>query len=113
MTVDEKAEVRKSFGLPPDMPIKDLGKVEMHVGTPRRVSVGWGKSCTITATGLTNGLVQLNLLYESGSEVIDGGKTQFYSEQSRLVFRPGAKGWLCFPPMRPRFVVAMQPTIIP
>jgi len=113
MTANEAADVRKSFGLPADMPLKDLGVVELHAGIPKRVSAGWGKDCTLTAIMLTNGLVQLNLLYESKGEVIDGVKTQPYSEQSRMVFRPGRKGWGCFPPMRPYFVVAVQAIIIP
>ena len=33
--------------------------------------VGWGKDCTITATVLTNGLVQLDVLYEFKGDVID------------------------------------------
>jgi hypothetical protein len=119
MTADEATEVRQSFGLPADMPLKDLGAVELRVGTPKRVSVGRGKDCTITATVLTNGKVQLSLLYESRGEVIDGVKTQPYSERSQVVLPPGllakameSKGWLCFPTMRPHFVVAMQPILI-
>ena len=112
MPADEAADVRKSFGLPPDMPLKDLGVVELQVGTPKRLRAGWGKECIITATALTNGLMQLHLRYESSGEVIDGEKTQSYSEQSRIVFRPGVKGPICFSPMRPYFVITMQPSII-
>jgi hypothetical protein len=120
MTTVEEAEVRQSFGLRADMPLKDLGAVDLHVGIPKRVSVGWGKECTVTAIVLTNGSVQLNLLYKSRGEFIDGVKTQPYSERSQVVLPAGllmramkSKSWLCFPPMRPRFVVAMQPTILP
>ena len=113
MTADEEAMVRQSFGIPADMPMKDLGVVELRAGIPKRVSVGWGKDCTITATVLTNGLVQMNLVYESKGEVIDGVKTQSHSERSQLVFKPGFRGWLCLPPMGQHLVVAMRPTIIP
>jgi hypothetical protein len=113
MTADEEADVRKAFGIPAHMRMKDLGAVELHVGTPKRVRVGWGKFCTITATALTNGLVQMNLIYESKGEVINGVKTQSHSERSQLVFRPGRPGWLCLPPMGQHLVVAMQPTVIP
>ena len=98
MTAEEAADVRKSFGIPADMPMKELGVVEFRAGIPKRVRLGAGKHCTITANVLTNGQVQLNLLYESKGEVIEGVKTQPHSEQSRLVFRP-APGWLCLPPM--------------
>jgi hypothetical protein len=120
MTVAETAEMRQAYGLPADMPVKDLGVLELHVGIPKRVSVGWGKDCTVTAIVLTNASVQLNLLYESRGEVIDGVKTQPYSERSQSVLPAGlvaramkAKSWFCFPPMRPHFVVAMKPIILP
>lgn len=120
MTADEAGNVRKSFGLPADMPLKDLGVVELRIGIPKRVKVGWGKDCTLTAVTLTNGLVELNLLYESRSEIINGVKVQPYSERSQTVLSQRllasavqSKSWLCFPPMRSRFVVTLQPRIIP
>jgi hypothetical protein len=120
MTAVEEAEVRQSFGVPADMPMEDLGVVELQVGTPKRVSVGGGKHYSVTAIVLTNGSVQLNLLYESRGEVIDGVKTQPYSERSQVVLPADllkramtAKSWFCFPPMRPHFVVAMKPSLIP
>ncbi len=121
MTADEEHDVRLSFGLPADIPMKDLGVVELHAGIPKRVSAGWGKDCTITATVLTNGSVQMNLLNESKGEVIDGVKTQSHSEQSQLIIprkwvpRPGGpdRGWCCFPPMGRHLVVAIKPIIIP
>src|SRR5436305_13821667 len=85
MTTHEAADLRKSFGFPADMPLKDLGAVELRIGIPKRVNVGWGKDCTVTALNLTNGSVEFNLLYKSKSEVIDGVKIQPYSEQSRTV----------------------------
>jgi hypothetical protein len=120
MTADEEHDVRLSFGLPADIPMKDLGVVELRVGIPKRVRVGWGKYCTVTATVLTNGSVQLNLLYESKGEVIDGVKTQSHSARSqsiipwKLVPRPGGpdRGWFCFPPMGRHLVVAIKPIII-
>ena len=116
MTADEEADVRKSFGVPADMPMKDLGEVELRAGIPKRVSVGWGKDCTIAATVLTNGLVQMNLVYETKGEVIDGVKTQSHSERSQLVFRPDmvpAGCRLCLFPKGQHLVVAIRPTIIP
>jgi hypothetical protein len=37
MTAGEKADVCKSFGVPADMPMKDLGEVELRAGIPKRV----------------------------------------------------------------------------
>ena len=121
MTADEEHDVRLSFGLPADIPMMDLGVVELRDGIPKRVHVGRGKDCTITATVLTNGSVQLNLLYESKDEVIDGVKTQSHSERSQMILprklvpRPGGpdRGWSCFPPMGRHLVVAIKPIIIP
>ena len=116
MTADEEADVRKSFGVPADMPMKDLGEVELRAGIPKRVRIGWGKDCTITATVLTSGLVQMNLVYEFKGEVIDGVKTQSHSERSQLVFRPDrvpARWRLCLFPKGQHLAVAMRPIIIP
>ena len=63
---------------------------------------------------------RLSLLYESPGEVIDGVKTQPYSERSLVVLPPNLleraikpNRWFCFPPMHPHFVVAMKPSMIP
>ncbi len=120
MTPDEEHDVRLSFGLPADIPMADLGVVELRAGIPKRVHVGWGKDCTLTATPLTNGSVQLNLLYESKGEVIDGVKTQSHSERSQVILpqklvprpRGPTRGWVCFPPMGRRLVIAIKPVII-
>ena len=115
MTAEDIADWRKSFGIPADMPMKDLGEVELRAGIPKRVSIGGGKDCTITATILTNGSVQLNLLYESKGEVIDAGKSQSHLER-QLVFRPGtvpARWRLPLPPIGPHLVLAVRPIIIP
>ena len=86
MTADEEHDVRLSFGLPADIPIKNPGVVELRVG--------WGKDCTITATVLTNGSVQLSLLYESKGEVIDGVKTQSHFERTQFIL-PRKKSSVC------------------
>ena len=115
LTAEQEAEVRQSFGVPADMPLKDLGEVEFRAGIAKRVRLSAGKDCVITATVLTNGLVQLNLAYESRGEVIDGVKTQSHSERSQVVFRPATvAGWrLCLPPMGQHLVVALRPIIVP
>ena len=114
MTADQEADVRKAFGVPADMLMKDLGEIELRAGIPKRLRLGAGKDCIITATKLTNGLAELNLLYEFKGESIDDVKTQSYTERS--VFRPDSvpAGWrLCLFPKGQHFVVAMRPIIIP
>ncbi len=115
MTAEQEAEVRQSFGVPAGMPIKDLGEVRLRAGKPKRVRLGTGKDCTFTATVLTNGWVQMDLLYEFKGEIIDGVKAESHAERSQAVFRPGSvAGWrLCLFPKGQPFVVALRPSIIP
>ncbi len=116
LTAEEEAEVRQSFGVPADMPMKDLGKVRLRAGMPKRVRLGAGKDCTLTATMLTNGSVQLNVLYQFKGDVINGVKTQSHSEQQQKVFRLNSvpAGWrLCLFPKGEHYVVAIRPIVIP
>ena len=116
LTAEQEADVRKAFGVSADVPMKDLGEVELRAGIPKRMRLGAGKNCTITATRLTNGLTELNLLYEFKDEIIDGVKTSSHSERSRSVFRPDSvpAGWrLCLSPKGLHFVVTMRPIIVP
>jgi hypothetical protein len=116
MTAEQEAEVRQSFGVPAEMPMKDLGEVEFRAGIAKRVRLSAGKDCVVTATLLTNGLVQMNVLYEFEDEIIGGVKTPSHAEQSQSVFRPDSvpAGWrLCLFPKGQHFVVAMRPTILP
>ena len=116
MTAEQEADVRKAFGVPPDMPMTDVGEVKLRAGIPKRVRLGAGKDCTITAIQLTNGMAELTLLYEFKNEIMDGVKTVSHSERSRSVFRPEGvpPGWrLCLFPKGQNFVVAMRPIIVP
>jgi len=115
MTADDEAEWRKSFGIRADMPLKDLGEVELRAGIPKRVSIGGGQDCAITATVLTNGFVRLNLLYHSKGEAVGPGNSQSRPELP-LAFRPStvpARWRLPLPPIGPHRVVALRPVIVP
>jgi hypothetical protein len=114
-TAVEEAEVRQAFGVPADMPLRDLGVVKLRAGIPTRARLGEGKDCTLTANVLTNGVVQLNVLYEFRGETIDGVKTQSHSEKSQSLYRPSSvEGWrLCLFPKGQHLAVAVQPTLIP
>ncbi len=115
MSAEQEAEVRQSYGIPADMPMEDLGVVKFRAGIPKRVRLGRGKNCTMTATLLTNGLVQMTFAWESKVKVIDGVKAEFQPERSQFVFRPAAvKGWrICLPQMAQHVAVVMEPTIVP
>jgi len=120
MTQQEATEVRIAFGLPADMPLKDLGAVKLRVGTPQRVRAGKNEYCTITATTQTKGNIRFSLLYESDGEFINGVKVQPYSEQTQtelsqrlLASAMKSKSWLCFPRMHANFAVAMRPIMLP
>ena len=90
------------------MPLKDLGVVELSSGTPKRVSLGTDKELMITST-MTNALLQMNLVYESKNEIIDGKLAQNYSERSQFLLRPGMQ---CAPKLGQNLVVVMKPTVI-
>ncbi len=116
LTPVEAGEVRQSFGVPADMPMKDVGEVQFRAGVPKRLRLGSGNYCTMTAAVLTNGSVQLNLLYEFSGEVVDGVKTQSHSERAVSVFRPDrVRGdWrLCLFPKGQHLVVAIRPVVVP
>jgi hypothetical protein len=108
-TTATEAKLRQDFSIAADMPIQDLGVVELSAGTPKRVSLGKDKDLTITATVLTNDLLQMNLVYEAKDELIDGKPVQMRSERSQFLLRPGMR---CAPKVGQHLVVVMKPTVI-
>ncbi len=70
---------------PTDMPMKDLGEVELVNHTQKRFSLGDGKECVIISTVLANGNLQMDLSIEGKG---GDGKIQRL-EQARLTARPG------------------------
>ena len=70
---------------PTDMPMKDLGEVELADHTPKRLSLGDGKECVIISTVLANGNLQMDLSVEGKG---GDGKIQRLA-QSTLTARPG------------------------
>jgi hypothetical protein len=81
----QAANVRQVSSLPADMPMKDLGEIELTASTQKRVSLGNGKDCMITPTVLADGNLQMDLSVERKG---DDGKIQRLA-QSRLTARPG------------------------
>jgi hypothetical protein len=105
MTAGE-AKLRQEFSIPPDMPMRDLGVVELKPDTPKHVSLGKGKECTITATVLTNGLLQIKLAYES--KVTDRYSTRTDSQKSQFLLPQGKR---CAPKVANDLILVMQPVV--
>jgi len=108
-TKGEEAKLRQEFSIPADMLVKDLGVIGLIPDTPKRLSLGPGKDCTITAAVLTNGIIQMNLAYESKEEIVEGKAVQAYSERSQFLLQPDMR---CAPKMGKNLVVVMRPAII-
>src|SRR5881394_3652270 len=85
----EEAKLRQEFSIPPDMPMRDLGVVELKPDAPKHVSLGKGKDCTITATVLTNGLLQIKLAYES--KVTEQYTTRTDTQKSQFLLPQGKR----------------------
>ena len=105
----EEAALRQRFSIPADMPVKDLGEIQLLADTPRRLSLGKGKDCTISATALTNDLLRLSLFYESSTEIVDGVAAQNYTEHSTFLLHRGQQ---CASKMGKQLTVVMKPVLI-
>ena len=104
-TTPAEAALRRDFSIPANMPVKDLGEVQLTADTPKRMSLGKGKDCTISATALTNDLLRMNLVYESANEIVDGTTTHNYTERSTFLLHRGQQ---CAPKMGKQLMVVMK-----
>jgi hypothetical protein len=84
-----EAKLRQELSIPADMPMRDLGVVELSADTPKLVSLGVGRDLTVTASVITNGMLQMSLAYASKSETIDGRPAQAYSEHQSFMLPLG------------------------
>ena len=103
------AKLRQEFSIPADMPVRDLGVVELHSDAPRRILLDDGKDCTVTATLLTNGLLQMNVVYHAKEEVVKGQTTHNFSQRSRFLL-PVGRG--CAPKLGEHPMVVIRPAMI-
>src|SRR6185295_15034033 len=78
-------KLRQEFSIPADMPVRDLGVLELRPDTPKRIVLSDGKDCTITATPLTNGLLQMNVAYSAKEEVVKGETTHNFFQRSQFL----------------------------
>jgi hypothetical protein len=85
-TTPAEAKLSRELSIPADMPVKNLGSVELFEGTPKQVNLGAGKDCTITATVITNGMLQMNVAYESTMDKAEGSKTAHASKKENHRF---------------------------
>jgi hypothetical protein len=108
-TTPNEAALRQRFSIPTDMPLKDLGEIQLIAGTPKRVSLGTGKDCTISATALTNDLLRMSLVYESSNESVGGRTAENYTERSTFLLH---RGQGCAPKMGKQLMVVMRPVLI-
>jgi len=108
-TTPEEAALRQRFSIPADMPVKDLGEIQLIADTPKRLSLGKGKDCTISATALTNDLLRMSLVYESANEIVDGTTAHNYTERSTFLLHRGQQ---CAPKMGKQLMVVMKPVLI-
>jgi hypothetical protein len=103
------ARLRQEFSIPADMPVRDLGVVELRSDTPKRILLGDGKDCTITATPVTNGLLQMNVAYTAKEEVVKGQTIHNFSHRSRFLL-PVGRG--CAPKLGEHLTVVLRPVMI-
>ena len=108
-TTPEEAALRREFSIPADMPVKDLGEIQLIAATPKRVSLGKGKDCTISATALPNDILSISLVYESSNERVDGMAADSYTERSTFLL---PRGHRCAPKMGKQLMVVMRPVLI-
>jgi hypothetical protein len=104
-----RSRATPSFSIPVDMPVKDLGEIQLIAATPKRVSLGKDKDCTITATALPNDILRISLVYESSNERVDGIAADSYTERSTFLL---PRGHRCAPKMGKQLMVVMRPVLI-
>ena len=108
-TNERDAQLRQEFSIPANMPVRDLGVVELRSNTPTRIVLGDGKDCTITATPLTNGFLQMNVAYTAKEEVVKGQTTHNFAQRSQFLL-PVGRG--CAPKLGEHLTVVMRPAMI-
>jgi len=103
----EEAKLRREFSIPAERSVQNLGEVELKSDIPKTVSLGKGKTCTITATGGTNGMIQLNLDYSSE---VDGAFRKYTNTETLQFLLP--EGKRCAPTFEKELTVVMRPKIV-
>ena len=80
----QETRLRQQLSIPANVPVKDLGVVELSAQVPRQVSLGAGSDCLLTPTVMADGNLMINLFCEAKTA---DGKT--LSSHSRITVRSG------------------------
>jgi cytoskeletal protein RodZ len=82
----EPVNLHQVSSLPADMPLADLGEVELSESTQKRVALANGQECVLQPTVLADGTVQIDLAVESKTA---DGQVQQLGGRSRITARFG------------------------
>jgi hypothetical protein len=105
----QEAALRQRLSIPAEMLVKDLGEIRLQPDTPRLLSLGKDRYCTVSATALTNDLLRMSLVYNSSNELVDGNLAANYSERSTFLLHRGQQ---CAPKMGKQLMVVMRPVLM-
>ncbi len=107
------AQVRRELSVPRNVPIRDLGVLELAADKPKWVHLGAGRDLSITASVISNDLYQMHVVYTSTNSAFFGHLTRSRTEDSTFQLRPGMK---CAPTFdedsADRLAVVIRPKIV-
>lgn len=106
----EEAKLRQAFpSIPAEMPIVNLGEIDLISGSPKSIELDGGQLLAITATDQIDGTIQIFLEYESIQQKIGSVIKKTYSESSRFLLKPGMQ---CAPKLGDDLAIVFLPKII-
>lgn len=107
---EEEAQIRNDYSsIPEEMPVRNLGNVEMISGEPIEFDLAKGRHLSITATETDDGTLEMIFNYRAASRKIGGIVKEVYTEKSRFLLRPGMR---CAPKMGDDIAVVIRPKIV-
>lgn len=106
----EEAKLRQAFpSIPLEMPIINVGEIDLISGSPKSIKLDGGQSLAITATDQIDGTIQIFLEYESIKQTIGSVIKETYSESSRFLLKPGMR---CAPKLGDDLAIVFLPKIV-
>jgi hypothetical protein len=107
------AKLRRDIHIPADMPIRDLGAIELSANTPRIINLGVGKDLTVTAYSMTNNMLQMSVAYTYEHQPLVGRETQPYAKPKTNICKPDEEMViLYYTEPAGRLAVVMKPKLI-
>lgn len=105
----EEAEIRQEFSsIPSEMPIKNLGDIDLISGSPKNIELDGGQSLAITATAQIDETIQIVLEYESTNQTIGSIMKESYSERRQFLLKSGMR---CAPKLGDELAIVFRPRI--